>query len=200
VTAAEPHYHAFDGTLVRYFIGTDEVSRDPSPRAPLRSQARWTAVVSLDVLRAPGIVVTPLARADLPVGVSEGFLATFPDNDTYRVGFDERTLLVWAQGPLDLSPVARGEATARFGEHRRSGGLWLPFVASYAFGATRLADERVLAACVAPPGLTPTAFTDPIQLPACDASSHADCAEASSDPHTSPRMASTTPSHRASKP
>ena len=37
VTAAEPHYHLYDGTAARSFIGSAEVSSDASPNAPLRS-------------------------------------------------------------------------------------------------------------------------------------------------------------------
>jgi len=167
VTAADPHYHLFDGTTVRSFIGTAEVSSDASPNAPLRTHARWTAVVNLDALRAADVVVTPLAPADLPTGVREGLVATFLDGTGYRLGFNDRTLLVWARGPLDFSPVGRGEATARFQDHRRAGRLLLPFATSYFLGTTHVVDEKLVAACVDPPALTPASFTDPTQLPDC---------------------------------
>lgn len=93
---------------MRSFVGTAEVSSDASPCAPLRTHARWTAVVGLDALRAPGVTLTALTAADLPAGVHEGLLATYPDGAAYRLGFDERALLVWVQGPLDFSPVRQG--------------------------------------------------------------------------------------------
>lgn len=167
VTAGDPIYHLFDGTTVRCFIGTAEVSSDTSTCAPLRTHARWTAVIGLDALRAPGVTVTQLPVADLPAGVREGLLATFPDGTAYRLGFDDRTLLVWAQGALDFSPFGKGEVTARFADHRRTGTLLLAFSTSYILGTTPLADEKIVAACVDPPDLTPASFTDPTSLPAC---------------------------------
>jgi hypothetical protein len=166
-TAAEPEYELFDGRTVRSFVGPQEVGTDTTPTAPLRSHARWTAVVNLDALRAPGVTLTALSAAQLPPGVREGVRATFADGAVYRLGFDERTLLVWAAGPLDLSPLGRGEATVRFADYRRTGGLLLAFAASYALDGVALADETVLTACVDPPGLTPASFTDPRLLPPC---------------------------------
>lgn len=167
ITTADPIYHLFDGTTVRCFIGGAEVSSDTNPCAPLRSHARWTAVVNLDALRGPDVVLTPLDAAELPEGVREGLSARFPDGAVYRLGFDNRTLLVWARGPLDFSPFGKGEASARFSDQRRAGPLVLPFATSYAFGTTPLVDETVLAACVDPAGLTPASFANPIGLPDC---------------------------------
>jgi hypothetical protein len=167
VTVADPIYHFFDGTTVRCFIGTAEVARDTNPAAALRTHARWTAVMNLDALHAPGIAVTPLPALELPAGVSEGLLATFPDGTAYRLGFDDRSLLVWAQGPLDFSPFGKGEVTTRFADHHHVGRFVLPFAASYSLAAAPLVDETVLFACADPPGLTPASFTDPAQLPDC---------------------------------
>ena len=167
VTADEPLSHLFDGALVRCFVGNAEVSCDPSPDAPLRTHARWTAVMNLDALRAPGVTLQPLEARDLPDGVREGFSATFAGGATYRLGFDDRTLLVWAAGPLDLSPFAKGEATARFTDYRRTAHLRLPFAVTYWIGASRIADEKILAYCPEPPALTAESFADPEKLPDC---------------------------------
>jgi hypothetical protein len=167
VTADEPLSHLFDGRLVRCFVGGAEVSCDPSPDAPLRTHARWTAVVNLDALRAPGVTLEPLAARDLPDGVREGFSASFAEGATYRLGFDERTLLVWAAGPLDLSPFAKGDAAARFADYRRTGGLLLPFAVTYWVAESRIADEKILAYCVEPAALTEESFADPERLPDC---------------------------------
>jgi hypothetical protein len=43
----------------------------------------------------------------------------------------------------------------------------LPFAVSYSLGASVIADEKVLAACVDPPTLTASSFTDPDRLPEC---------------------------------
>jgi hypothetical protein len=167
VTTGDPIYHLFDGATVRCFIGTAEVSSDTRTCAPLRTQARWTAVVSLDTLRAPGVALSQLSPAELPPGAREGLVATFSDGATYRLGFDQQLLLVWAQGPIDLSPFGKGVITAQFGDHHRTGGLLLPYTTSYALGTARLADERVMSACVAPSGLTAESFTNPTKLPDC---------------------------------
>ena len=167
VTAAEPHYHLYDGTTARSFIGSAEVSTDASPNAPLRSHARWMAATNLDALHAHGVALAPLPASELPAGATEGLVATFADGTHYRLAFDARTLLVWAQGPLDFSPVAKGDAIVRFGDHRRTGGLLLPFTTSYAVGDVPLADERALAICVDPAQLAPESFTHPGKLPDC---------------------------------
>jgi len=167
MTAADPHYHLYDGTTARSFIGAAEVSSDASPSAPLRSHARWTAVTNLDALRAPGVALAALPATELPSGAAEGLVATLPDGTRYRLAFDARTLLVWAQGPLDFSPVGKGDAIARFGDHRRAGRLLLPFTTSYALGDVRLADETARAICVDPSNLTPESFSNPAELPEC---------------------------------
>jgi hypothetical protein len=167
VTTGDPIYHLFDGAAVRCFIGTAEVSSDSSTCAPLRTQARWTAVINLDMLRASDIALAELPAAERPPDVSEGLEATLADGATYRLGFDHRLLLVWAQGPGDLSPFGKGVITAWFSDHRRTGGLLIPYATSYVLGTTRLADERVMSGCVNPSGLTAASFTDPRQLPAC---------------------------------
>lgn len=166
-TSRDPDWYLFDGSTVRSFVGGAEVASDGSPRAPLRSHARFTAVANLDALAAPGVTLVPLAAADLPPGAREGLEARFADGAVYRLAFDERTLLIWAQGPLDLSPIGAGDATARFSQHRAAGGRLLPFAISYAFGDRRLAVESIRAACVNPPALTPASFLHPMALPDC---------------------------------
>lgn len=167
VTAADPIQQVFDGTAVRLYVGSAEVSVDASPGAPLRSEAQWTAALNLDALRAPDVTVTVLARAQLPAEAREGVLATFPDGARYRLGFDEALRLVWAQGPVDLSPFGAGELTARFTEHRRVGDRRVPFAVTYWLDERRLAREHVLVACIDLPGVTPAAFADPSTLPEC---------------------------------
>lgn len=167
VTTAEPLYELYDGSTARSFVGSAQVSTDAGTRAPLRTHARWTAVMNLDLLTSTDVQLRPLSAAELPSGAREGLQATFADGARYRLGFDARTLLVWAEGPLDLSPFGRGDVTARFGDHRPSGGRLLPFSTSYALGGVAVADERVRAACVDPPQLTSAAFHDPRLLPDC---------------------------------
>jgi hypothetical protein len=121
----------------------------------------------VNLMELDDTVVSPWAPSELQAGVRSGASVRFPDGSTYRLGFDRERLLVWAQGPLDLSPFGAGEITARFSDYRTVGGLHLPFAASYALAAMPIADETVQRLCVDPADLTPAAFGDPISLPRC---------------------------------
>ncbi|MBX3023539.1 hypothetical protein KF840_01375 [bacterium] len=167
-TAGEPDTYIFDGGAVRAYIGAAATSVDASPTAPLRSHARWTAVSLLDGLTAPDVSVAELPADEVPAGAREGLRVTFADGGTYRLGFDRRALLTSIDGPLDLSPLASGPASARYDDPRRVGGVTLPFRATYFAGGQRVAEEAIQAACVNPPALTPAAFTAPERLPTCD--------------------------------
>jgi hypothetical protein len=169
-TAAEPNHYLFDGTAVRAFIGTREVSADTDPSAPLRSHARFTAVVNLDALRLPGVRTAPVPQAELPAGASSGLAVVFADDGAqYRLGFDGRALLVWAEGPVRLPPLGQGRVVARFSDFRRVGRYLMPFRTSYVFGDERLADERALAVCPADRGLGIESFRTPRLVPDCGA-------------------------------
>lgn len=166
-TSSGADLYVYDGEVVRAFVDEREVSRDASPTAPLISHARWTRVVLLHGLDAPGVTVSELPADALPDGVREALRVELPDGSTYLLGFDERTLLVRAEGPLDVWPVAQGTAVALFSDQRRTGAVLLPWAAHYTVGPYRVADETIRAACVDPRGLTPAAFADPALLPAC---------------------------------
>jgi hypothetical protein len=166
-TAGEPDTYLFDGRVVRSFVGDAEVSSDASPAASLRTHARWTGVVLLAGLDAPGVTVAELLPDELPAGAREGLRVRFADGATYRLGFDDRTLLMWADGPLDLSPLASGPASARYADQRPAGGVLLPHRATYFAGTRELADESIDAACVNPPGLNAASFAAPTTLPPC---------------------------------
>ena len=166
-TAGEPDSYLFDGAVVRSFIGASEVARDASPDAALRSHARWTGVMLLDGLDAPGVAVEELPAADVPPGAREGLRVRFADGATYRLGFDDAALLVSIDGPLDLWPLGSGPATVRYADPRPAGAVRLPSRATYFTGDRRLADESMLSITVDPPDLTPASFIDPAQLPPC---------------------------------
>jgi hypothetical protein len=165
-TSGEPHHHLFDGNTVRTFVGSGLVGTDGTPGAPLRSHAHWAAVTNLDGLTAPGVRIDPWHDASLPDGATDGLAVTLGDGTHYALAFDEHALLVWARGPLDLSPIAKDEITARFSDYRQIAGRTLPFRISYTTGGKLLADERVVAACV-DLDLPAQAFLEPGRLPAC---------------------------------
>jgi len=124
--------------------------------------------VNLDTLLLPAARVTPLPRGELPAGVVDGLAVAFADDGArYRIGFDDRTLLVWAAGPITLPPLGDGELVARFADFQRTHGRTLPFRTTYLFRGAPLAEERTVAAC---PNLSvdPAAFADPVRVPRCD--------------------------------
>ena len=167
-TAAEPDHYLFDGTTVRAFIGGRQVSADSDPSAPLRSHARFTAVVNLDALRLPGVRMAPLPEGELPPGASAGLAVVLADDGAqYRLGFDRRGLLVWAEGPVRLPPLGEGRVVARFSDFRRVAGFLVPFRTSYTVGDQPLADERALAVCPADPAVSLESFRTPRLLPDC---------------------------------
>ena len=167
-TAAEPNHYLFDGRTVRAFIGAYEVSADADPSAPLRSHGRFFAVVHLDALRLPGASVQEMPAGELPPGTVAGLRVVLADDGSrYRLGFDERALLVWAAGPVRLPPLGAGEVEARFDDFRRAGDLLLPFRTAYAFAGAPLATERALAVCPNAPGVGLESFQVAGRVPVC---------------------------------
>ena len=168
-TTGEPIHYLFDGAAVRSFVGAREVTVETSPDAPLRSHARFTAVVNLDALQLPGTSVAPLAAAELPPGTVAGLAVVFAgDGARYRLGFDDEARLVWVAGPVVLPPLERGELIATFADFRRVGRFLLPFRTTYTLAGQPLAVERALAVC---PGvaLDARSFRLPSALPSCEA-------------------------------
>ena len=168
VTAAGTDHYLFDGRVTRAFIGGREVSVDAGQQTPLRAHARFASVTNLDTVAASKMLVAPLPAAELPPGVAAGVSVTLPDDGSrYRLGFDDRTRLVWATGPIEMPELGRGEVTARYDDFRRVRGLWLPFRTTYEINARPLAVERTIHLCPNEPGLGPASFERPARLPAC---------------------------------
>ena len=90
------------------------------------------------------------------------------DGSRYRLGFDDRTRLVWATGPIEMPELGRGVVTARYDDFRLVGGLWLPFRTTYEINARPLAVERAIHVCPNEPGLGSASFQSPEGLPACN--------------------------------
>src|SRR2546426_11204699 len=151
-------------------MGGREGSADTAPSAPLRSHARFTGVVNPAALRLPGVRTAPLPQAELPPGASAGLAVVLADDGSrYRLGFDERWLLAWAEGPVRLPPLGQGQVVARFSDFRRVAGFLVPFGISYTFGEERLADERALAVCPDNLGVGAESFRAPRLVPDCGA-------------------------------
>ena len=169
VTAAGTDHYVFDGRVTRAFIGGREVSVDAGQQTPLREHARFASVTNLDTVLGSRMPVAPLPAAELPPGVIAGVSVTVPDDGSrYRLGFDNRTHLVWATGPIEMPDVGRSEVTARYDDFRLVGGLWLPFRTTYEINARPLAVERAIHVCPNEPGLGSASFQSPEGLPACN--------------------------------
>jgi len=184
VTTGGVDHYLFDGQLVRAFVGGRLVASDAAPGSPLRTQARFIAVTNLDL--GAGASVLPLPASELPSGVAAGLSVVLGDGSRYRLGFDDRNLLVWATGPFEVPQIGRGELTARYDDFRRVGRLLLPFRIRYDLDGRELAVERVVRLCPDDPAVVPASFESPERLPACNAP---DGAHASPGPSsTSTRM------------
>jgi hypothetical protein len=170
VTTGEQDHYLFDGTIASSFIGDREVATEGASTA-LASQARFEQVIWLDVLGNPAVQIASLAPAELPADVASGISVQLPESAArYRLGFDDRTRLVWAAGPLDFSPFGSGEIDIRFSDFRDVDGMQLPFRSTYTTGGKVFLEERVRHICPNPPGLTPAAFRTPQLLPVCSGS------------------------------
>jgi hypothetical protein len=170
-TTREADHYVYDGRATYAFVGQRQVAIDPRVDSPLRSLARFTAVVGLDALRLPRARLGAAAGAG-PAAAAAGAaveveVALLDDGARYRLGFDGRERLVWASGPLALDPFGEGEVTARFDDFRPAAGRLLAHRAEYLFRGRPLARERTLSACLAA-GLAPAAFAVPWTLPECD--------------------------------
>jgi hypothetical protein len=167
-TTGEPDHYLFDGLAARAFVGTREVAEDRSATNPLRTQARFTAVVNLDALLLPGVRLAPLERAALPPDAIEGLAVVLADDGAqYRLGFDARTRVVHAEGPIALPPLGAGQLVARFGDFRKTGRWVLAYRTEYMLGGQPLASERTIAVCPEPRDLAPEAFRTPSAVPDC---------------------------------
>lgn len=167
-TVAEPDHYLFDGEAVRAFVGSALVSVDTDSAAPLRTYARFTAVMLLDALRRPEAAVQELAPAALPPGADAGLAVTFADTPgRFVLGFDDDARLVSISGPLDLPTVGPATVTAELSDFTRVRGWELPRRIRYLVGDRLLIDERAVALCPDPAGLDAAAFRDPAALPAC---------------------------------
>jgi hypothetical protein len=158
-TNDQPHHYLFDGTEVRAFIGTALVSEDSTASA-LKTHARFVAVANLDVLRLPGVQVEQTGAT---------LTAVFPDRgDRYQIHLDANGLVTSVEGPIDLSPIAKGTLHAAYDDIRPVDGRQLPHHIHYDLDGHPLADEQVRRTCILRDGAPASAFSSPTTLPACD--------------------------------
>ena len=150
---------SFDGERSQQQLGS--VSLPPvAADAGVRSQARWFALTSLDVLLDPQVRWSELGKSELPPGASSGLVARFGDGPAYTLYFDARDLLVRARGPIAMFPIGAGELEASFSDYRDVEGYLLPFRGQYRLDDRELMREDVRAWKPDDPSLEgPSTFT-----------------------------------------
>jgi hypothetical protein len=161
-TTGAPYGYLFDGQVVRSFVGAGLVAEDPSPLAPLRSHARYSAVMFLDALRTAGVEIRtdPASPATLHVGFGDG-------ETSFELLFDAAGLLTRVDGPLEFPGVPVARVTAELSDYRLVQGRWLPHRIRYNAAGRELADERVGTYCVQDQPVPAAAFRDVATLPSC---------------------------------
>ena len=99
-------------------------------------------------------------RAEVPAGVARGLRVRWiEDGSTYLLWFDDRDLLVAAEGEVALPPIGSGRMRAEFSDFASFGGRMLPRSGRYALAGSPLVDERVTAWTPDDPKLTAASFS-----------------------------------------
>jgi hypothetical protein len=167
-TTGAPLHHLYDGRVARSYVGSALSAEDASADAPLRSHARFMAVMNLDGLDAPGVQVRELDRQARPAGdAARGLEIVFADGERFTIGLDARARVVSVEGHVALPPFGRPLVRAALGDWRPVDGRRVAHHVLWTLDGQPLADERVVRACV-PAGAAPAAaFAAPDTLPAC---------------------------------
>jgi hypothetical protein len=154
--------------VARAFVGGALTAEDASAAAPLRSQARFMAVMLLDGLDRPEVRVRELPAGERPAGATFALEATYADTgDRYRIGLDARRLVQSVEGPVALPPFGRPVVRVVLGDQRRVGPYRLAYRATWTADGAPLADETTLAACPLARDPSAAAFGAPARLPVC---------------------------------
>ncbi|MFM8411790.1 MAG: hypothetical protein ACKOCT_16110 [Alphaproteobacteria bacterium] len=160
-TFGEEQSYAYDGRRVLLYLGSASMPVDAAAERAFLSQVRWLAVTGLDVLLDGGRVAwEEVARAEVPAGIARGLRVRWiEDGSTYLLWFDDRDLLVAAEGEVALPPIGSGRMRADFSDFGSFGGRLLPRSGRYTLGGSPLVDERVLSWTPEDPKLTDASFS-----------------------------------------
>ncbi len=144
-TYGEEQSIAFDGSAVRYYLGSAPIPSAPEALGDFRSVVRWTAVTTLDALRDdPRLEVRELSRNDLRAGIAAALEVTYrADGARYVLWFDDADLLVGAEGPIALPTIASGRMQAAYAQFATTGGYLLPARGTYTLDGRPFFDETV---------------------------------------------------------
>jgi len=156
----EEQSYVYDGRRVLLYLGSASMPVDAAGEGAFRSQVRWLAVTGLDVLRDGGRVAwEEMPRTELPAGVARGLRVRWiEDGSTYLLWFDDRDLLVAAEGEVALPPIGSGRLHADFSDFAAFDGRLLPRSGRYTLGGRLLVEEHVLSWTPDDPKLTEASF------------------------------------------
>lgn len=159
-TFGEEQSYVYDGSSAVMYLGSAALPTDPAFLASFRSQARWFAVTMLDVLAdASRVSLRELPADRLLPGSKSGVEARFGDDGaTYLLFFDDRDLLVSAEGWVSLPPIGAGSLRVELRDYRVVDGFALPWTGRYWLEGQQLVDERVLRYAPDDPALTAAVF------------------------------------------
>lgn len=162
-TYGEEQSVTFDGSTVRYYLGSAPIPSAPEALGDFRSVVRWTAVTTLDALRDdPTLEVRELQREGLPAGIAAALEVTYrADGARYALWFDDADLLVGAEGPIALPTIASGRMRAAYAEFAKTGGYRLPARGTYTLDGRPFFDETVRRWIPNDPRLGPSSFQGP---------------------------------------
>lgn len=161
-TYGETQSVAFDGRTVHYFLGSARLPSAPETLEGFGTLVRWTAVTTLDaVVDDPGVSVRELAAHELSQGTASGLEVTYADGARYVLHFDADTLLIGAEGPIDVPTIAHGRMRASYADFRVADGFVLPALATYTLDGRPFLRESVTRWIVNDPQLTPASFSGP---------------------------------------
>lgn len=162
-TYGEEQSIAFDGTTVRYFLGTAALPEAPAALADFASIVRWTAVTTLDALaRDPDVALRELPREETPPGAASALEVLYrSDGARYVVSFDAADRLIAAEGPIAVPTIATGRMHAAYADFTTVDGYVLPRVGDYTLDGAPFFRETVRRWVPNDPRLGPDGFTGP---------------------------------------
>jgi hypothetical protein len=162
-TYGEAQSVAFDGTAVRYFLGSAALPVVPAALGDFASIVRWTSVTTLDALSSdPAVSVRELEREALPAGAAAALEVVYrADGDRYVLSFDAADRLIAAEGPIVVPTIATGRLRASYASFASIGGYELPGTCSYTLDGAPFFRETVVRWVPNDPRLTPASFTGP---------------------------------------
>lgn len=162
-TYGEEQSIAYDGTTVRYFLGSARLPETPAALADFASIVRWTSVTTLDALaRDPGVALRELPRDETPPGAASALEVRYrSDGARYVLSFDAADRLVAAEGPIAVPTIAAGRMRAAYEDFVTVDGYVLPRVGAYTIDGAPFFRETVRRWLPNDPRLGPASFTGP---------------------------------------